>query len=83
VHDPRAMLEGVLALSATAMLMLGIGGLADGADFARHLYLFNACLDLLLFVMLVRLFGGLPKRMDGLRDGGFFPLDTDRVKVNQ
>jgi len=73
VRERSVLMECALAVSATAMLMLGIGGLADGADFARHLYLFNACLDLLLFVVLVRLVGGLRGRVRRTQETAAFP----------
>jgi hypothetical protein len=38
---------GALALVAITLVTLAIGCLGDGLDYLRHLFLFNACLDML------------------------------------
>jgi hypothetical protein len=45
--QPRVWMAGALVLVAMAGMTLLIGCLADGVDFLRHLFLFNACIDLL------------------------------------
>ena len=50
--------EGAIVLGAATILMLLIGALADGLDYLRHLFLFNACLDVLVLAWLAALTGG-------------------------
>ncbi len=43
----RDRFVGALALSIITLLALGIGCLGDALDYARHLFVFNACVDML------------------------------------
>jgi len=47
VRRRRELLVGALALVTVALLALGIGCLGDGLDYLRHLFIFNACIDML------------------------------------
>ena len=44
----RVWIAAALVLVSMAGMTLLIGCLADGVDFLRHLFLFNACVDLMI-----------------------------------